>query len=462
MTATSGASLNAPASEVSAFEAATFRKIAWRILPLLFLGYIAAFLDRVNVGFAKLQMAADLEFSDAVYGFGAGVFFIGYFFFEVPSNLVLRKVGARLWLARIMISWGVISSCFMFTGMIAWGPVSEAFGLTDEQFSFYVLRFLLGAAEAGFFPGVILYLTYWFPAQRRAQMVAWFMTAIAVSNIIGSPLSGAILQFMDGASGLRGWQWLFLLEGFPSVVIGIIFLLFLTDRPSVANWLSDDERAVVERRITEEESTKSPDGHRHSIVDAFTDLRVWAFCLVYFCGAQCLYAINFWMPTIISEFGVETGDYFRVGLLSMIPWGVTVVVMVLWARHSDATGERRWHSAGGLFLAMLGLAALAFTDDAPALSLAALTAVTAGTLCWVVTFWSLPTAFLSGVAAAAGIAWINSIGNLGGHFGPDLIGRIRDANNGNSDAAFFALAGAALLGGLTILIATLKRRTAMA
>jgi MFS family permease len=445
-----------------AFEAATFRKIALRVVPLLFLGYIAAFLDRVNVGFAKLQMAGDLSFSDEVYSFGAGVFFIGYFFFEVPSNLILRKVGARLWLARIMISWGVISSAFMFTGVIPWGPVSSAFGLTDQQFSFYFLRFLLGAAEAGFFPGVILYLTYWFPAQRRAQMVAWFMTAIAVSNLIGSPLSGAILQFMDGISELRGWQWLFLLEGMPSIVIGIVFLVFLTDRPAIAKWLTDEERTLVERRVAEEESGKSSEGGRHSIMDAFRDLRVWAFCLVYFCGAQCLYAINFWMPTIISEFGVEAADYFRVGLLSMIPWGVTVVVMVLWARHSDATGERRWHSAGGLFLAMLGLAALAFTDSAPALSLAALTAVTVGSLCWVTTFWSLPTSFLSGAGAAAGIAWINSIGNLGGYYGPELIGRIRTANNGDSDMAFFALSGAALLGGLTILIATLKRRAATA
>ncbi|HEX5005500.1 MAG TPA: MFS transporter [Hyphomonadaceae bacterium] len=443
-----------------AFEAATFRRIAWRLVPLLFLGYIAAFLDRVNVGFAKLQMASDLAFSDAVYGFGAGIFFIGYFLFEVPSNLVLRKVGARLWLARIMISWGLISSAFLFTGVIPWGPVSSAFGLTDQQFSFYALRFLLGAAEAGFFPGVILYLTYWFPAQRRAQMVAWFMTAIAMSNIVGSPLSGAILQFMDGASGLRGWQWLFLLEGIPSVVIGLVFLFLLTDRPEVAKWLNDEERTLIERRIAEEESAKSSAGQGHSIIDAFRDPRVWAFCLVYFCGTQCLYAINFWMPTIISEFGVPAADYFRVGLLSMIPWGVTVIVMVLWARHSDMTGERRWHSAGGLFLAMFGLVALAFTDSSPILSMAALAAVTMGSLCWVTTFWSLPTSFLSGAAAAAGIAWINSIGNLGGYVGPELIGQIRTASNGDSDAAFFVLAGAALLGGLAILVATLKRRSA--
>lgn len=443
-------------------EAATFRKIAWRIVPLLFAGYIAAFLDRVNIGFAKLQMASDLEFSDAVYGFGAGVFFIGYFIFEVPSNLVLRKVGARIWLARIMISWGLISAAFMFTGMIPWGPVSAAFGLTDEQFTFYLLRFLLGAAEAGFFPGVILYLTYWFPAQRRAQMVAWFMTGIAVSNIIGSPVSGAILQFMDGAGDLRGWQWLFLLEAIPSILVGVVILIFLADRPATATWLSEDERRLVAMRIAEEEADKALPGQRHNIADVFRDLRVWAFCLVYFCGAMCLYATNFWMPTLISEFGVGSTDFFRVGLISMIPWGITAIVQVLWAWNSDRTGERRWHTAGGFAMCVAGMLMLAMIDGSPGLQLVALTLVTCGALCWVVTFWSIPTSFLSGAAAAAGIAWINSIGNLGGHFGPDLIGRIRDANGGNSDAAFLTIAGAALLGGLVVLIAARPRKRAAA
>ena len=438
-------------------EAATFRKIAWRIVPLLFLGYIAAFLDRVNVGFAKLQMADDLAFSDAVYGFGAGVFFIGYFIFEVPSNLVLRKVGARLWLARIMISWGLISAAFMFTGAIAWGPLPSAFGLTDQQFTFYLLRFLLGAAEAGFFPGVILYLTYWFPAQRRAQMVAWFMTGIAVSNIIGSPVSGAILQFMDGAGDLRGWQWLFLLEAIPSIAIGAVYLVVLTDRPAAANWLSEAERALVTRRLAEEEAEKGQTGQRHGIAEVFRDVRIWAFCLVYFCGAMCLYATNFWMPTLISEFGIGAADFFRVGLISMIPWGITAVVQVLWAWNSDRTGERRWHTAGGFAMCTTGMLMLALIDGSPVLQLVALTLVTCGALCWVVTFWSIPTSFLSGAAAAAGIAWINSIGNLGGYFGPDLIGRIREANGGNSDAAFLTIAGAAFLGGVLVLIASRPR-----
>jgi MFS family permease len=441
-----------------ATEAPTFRKIAWRIIPLLFLGYIVAFLDRVNVGFAKLQMAGDLAFSDAVYGFGAGIFFIGYFVFEVPSNLILRKVGARIWIARIMITWGIISASFMFTDSIAWGSVSSGLGLTDQQFTFYLLRFLLGAAEAGFFPGVILYLTYWFPAQRRARMVALFMTAIALSNIIGSPMSGAILPYMDGASGLRGWQWLFLLEGLPSVAMGVVILAFLVDGPNKAKWLSQSERELVLAQLAEEESAKGALGQRHGLMEIFSDIRIWAFSLVYFTGALCLYTTNFWMPTLISEFGVGSSDFLMVGFLSMVPWGVTAVVQVLWAWNSDRTGERRWHTAGGFAMCLAGMLMLALIDGSPALQLAALTLVCTGALCWVVTFWSIPTSFLSGAAAAAGIAWINSIGNLGGHFGPLWLGQIRDANGGNADAAFLVLAGAALLGGVVILLATTRQR----
>lgn len=439
-------------------EAATFRRIAWRIVPLLFLGYIVAFLDRVNVGFAKLQMAEDLAFSDAVYGFGAGIFFIGYFAFEVPSNLILRKVGARIWMARIMITWGIISACFMFTGSVAWGPVSAAFGCTDEQFTFYVLRFMLGAAEAGFFPGVILYLTYWFPAQRRAQMVAWFMTGIAVSNIIGSPVSGAILQYFDGANGMRGWQWLFLIEGIPSVIMGGVLLAFLPDGPMKAKWLGDGERQLVLARLAEEEAGKGALGHRHGIAQVFTDWRIWVFGIVYFTGALCLYTTNFWMPTLISEFGIAVNDFLTIGLLSMIPWGITAIVQVLWAWNSDRTGERRWHTAGGFAMCVAGMTMLAMIDGSPVLQMAALTLVTCGALCWVVAFWSIPTAFLSGAGAAAGIAWINAIGNLGGHFGPDLIGRIRTANGGNADAAFLTLAAAAAVGGVLVLLATMRKK----
>jgi MFS family permease len=443
-------------------EKAVFGKVMRRLLPLLFVCYIVAFLDRVNVGFAKLQMAGDLAFSDAVYGFGAGVFFIGYFLFEVPSNLILQKIGARIWIARIMITWGIISSAFMFTGVVRWGPVAPIFGCTDAEFTFYLLRFLLGAAEAGFFPGVILYLTYWFPADRRSQMVAWFMSAIAVSNIAGSPISGAIMQFMDGEHGWRGWQWLFLIEGIPSVVVGLLVLALLPDGPKTARWLTPEERNTVIARVQADEAGKQALGQRHTLADAFGDLRVWALAIVYFVGAGCFYAVNFWMPTIVQELGVAPTDFLRVGLISMIPWGIAGIAMVLWGLNSDRTGERRWHCAGGLIVAMAGLLLLAWVGENPVVSIFALALVTSGTLAWVVTFWSLPTAFLSGTAAAAGIALINSIGNLGGHFGPDLIGRIRTANAGASEAAFLALAAAALIGVLIILMLPRTQRKAVA
>ncbi len=434
------------------FEKSTYGKVAWRLIPFLFLCYIVAFLDRVNVGFAKLQMAGDLNFSDQIYGFGAGIFFIGYFIFEVPSNVILERVGAKVWIARIMITWGIISSAFMFTNDIHWGVIATTFNCTDAEFTFYFLRFMLGVAEAGFFPGIILYLTYWFPGPRRAKMVALFMTAIAISNVIGSPVSGAIMQYMDGYNGWRGWQWLFLLEGIPSVIIGVMVLVWLDDGPKKAKWLTHQEKALIMQRVTEDDQSKSQIGSKHHFLDAFKDYRVWALAVVYFCGVVGFYAVNFWMPTIIQELGIDKKDFLKVGLLSMIPWGIAAVSMVVVGSHSDRTGERRWHCAGSLIVAMLGMVGLAVVGHAPIPSIIALTLVTAGILSWVATFWSLPTAFLSGTAAAAGIAWINSVGNLGGHFGPDLIGRIRTLSGGASEAAFFTLAGMALLGVVIILL----------
>ncbi|HVY07855.1 MAG TPA: MFS transporter [Burkholderiales bacterium] len=434
------------------FEKATYGKVAWRLIPFLFLCYIVAFLDRVNVGFAKLQMAPDLKFSDTVYGFGAGIFFIGYFIFEVPSNVLLERIGARVWIARIMITWGLISSAFVFTPDIHWGSIATAFNCTDAEFSFYFLRFLLGAAEAGFFPGIILYLTYWFPGPRRAKMVALFMTAIAISNVVGSPISGGIMQYMDGVAGWRGWQWLFVLEGLPSVIVGIFVFTFLPNGPKTAKWLTTQEQDMVVRRIQEDEAAKAQLGKKAHFLDAFKDYRVWALAIVYFCGVVCFYAVNFWMPTIIQELGVDKKDFLQVGMISMIPWGLAAIAMVYWGAHSDRTGERRWHAAGGLLVGIIGLLGLALVGHAPVPSIIALSFITVGLLCWVATFWSLPTAFLSGTAAAAGIAWINSVGNLGGHFGPDLIGRIRTATGGASEAAFYTLAAVALLGAAIILL----------
>lgn len=446
------------ADDATITENATFSKVAWRLIPLLFIGYVAAFLDRVNIGFAKLQMAGDLQFSDAIYGFGAGIFFIGYFIFEVPSNLILTKVGARVWMARIMVSWGIISASFIFVDDLHWGAVATSFGCTDAEFTFYLLRFLLGAAEAGFYPGVILYLTFWFPADRRAQMVALFMTGIAVSNVIGSPLSGAIMQFMDGAVGMRGWEWLFLLEAAPSILIGVLFFVLLPDNPQSAKWLTADEQSLVVNRVQKDEAAKQASGGQASISGAFSDPRLWAFAVAYFCGVMCFYAVNFWMPTIVQELGIAPADFFKVGLVSMIPWSFAVVAQIWWARHSDRSGERRWHSAGGLIVAIVGLLMLAFAGHAPVPSLVALTLVTVGTGCWVVTFWSLPTSILSGAAAAVGIAWINSFGNLGGHFGPDMIGRIRTATGGESQSAFLALAAIALIGTVIILVIPTARK----
>ena len=428
------------------FAKATFDKVAGRLVPFLFVCYIVAFLDRVNVGFAKLQMTNDLMFTDAIYGFGAGIFFIGYFIFEVPSNIILEKVGARMWIARIMITWGIISSAFMFTDDIYWGAIATWFNCTDAEFTFYVLRFLLGACEAGFFPGIILYLTYWFPGSRRTKVIALFMTAIAISNVIGAPVSGAIMQYMQGMGGLRGWEWLFLLEGIPSVVVGFLVFVFLPDGPRQAEWLDEREKNFIIQQVQEDDAGKQELGKGHSLMDAFSDYRVWFLSLVYFSGVICFYAINFWMPTIIQELGIDKKDFLKVGLLSMIPWGISAVVMVIWGAHSDKTGERRWHVACSLLLAVSGLIGLAFVGQAPIPSMIALTLVASGTLSFVATFWSLPTAFLSGTAAAAGIAFVNSVGNLGGHFGPDLIGRIRTMSGGASESAFLALAAIAVVG----------------
>ena len=440
-------------SHPAAAAAPVYGRIIRNIVPLLFLGYVVSFLDRVNVGFAKLQMASDLAFSDAVYGFGAGVFFIGYFLFEVPSNMVLARVGARLWMARIMLTWGAISCLFMFLGDFRWGGMAQALNLTDAEFGFYLLRFLLGVAEAGFYPGVILYLTYWFPASRRANVIALFMTAVGVSSVIGAPLSGAILQFADGLLSLRGWQWLFLLEGLPSVLTGFAFLIMLPDRPSEAKWLTPAEAAAVTADIQREDKSRTQ-ATLVSAGHAFASLRIWIFALSYMTGTIAIYAVSFWLPTIVQSLGIPPGDYFRVGLLSMIPWTVMIIMQVLWGRNSDRTRERRWHSCAGNAMAAIGLAMLAVWPQSPVLALTGLSLVTAGCGCSVVTFWPMPQSLFAGTAAAAGIALINSMGALGGYIGPMLIGQIRAANDGDATLAFIALTVIAALGGVLVLAAS--------
>jgi len=416
-------------SEIEQTENALYRKVAWRLMPLLLICYIVAYLDRVNVGFAKLQMMHDLGFSDLVYGIGAGIFFVGYFLCEVPSNVILHKVGARLWIGRIMITWGILSAAMMF--------VSSAT-------MFYVMRFFLGVAEAGFFPGIILYLTYWFPAQRRGRITALFMTGIAMSGVIGGPLSGFIMKVFDGAYSIAGWQWMFLIEGLPSVALGIIVILTLQDRIADAKWLTEEERALLASRIDAEASEKQ----HASIFSVMTSGRVWLMALIYFSYVMGLYGVSFWLPTIIKAMGVA--DPLQIGLMSAIPYGVAVIAMLLVARSADRLRERRWHVAIPGLLGAVGLLLSVLWSHDTVLAMAALTLATAGILTSLPLFWSLPTAFLTGTGAAAGIAMINSLGNLSGFTSPFAVGWLKQAT-GSTDAGMYLLAGSLVVGALLTL-----------
>jgi len=421
------------------FERRVYRRVTRRLIPFLFLCYIFAYIDRVNVGFAKLQMQQDLGISDAVYGTAAGIFFIGYFFFEVPCNLALQKIGARRWLGPIMIVWGIVSGCTMFV---------------RTAHEFYAVRFILGIVESGFFPGVILYLTFWYTRKHRAKMVAAFMTAIPLSGVLGGPVSGWILDRFSTAGGLRGWQWLYVVEAVPSILAGLATLLFLEDHPSRAKWLSNEEKALVLDHLEQEEHLKRQDGsHHHRLTDAFRSPRVWILCLVYFGTVSGNYAIQFWLPQIIKD--TLTKDPFRIGLLTMIPWSLAAVTMVLVGHHSDATGERRWHVSLAALTGGFGLAISAIPGVPGILGFAALTIAAASIVSASSTFWSLPTAYLSGAAASAGIAWINSVGNLGGFVGPFLMGKIRDLTHSTS-LALFCVACCCLMS--SILVATIFRK----
>jgi len=421
---------NAPVNQwaETAQEVALYRKVGWRLLPFIMACYVAAYLDRVNVGFAKLHMLADLQFSEAMYGLGAGLFFIGYFFFEVPSNLLMHKIGAKATIARIMIAWSVISAAMMFVK-------------TPTQF--YVLRFLLGVAEAGFYPGMILYMTYWFPSYRRARMVALFMCAIPVSGILGGPLSGGIMDAMQGVAGLTGWQWLFVIEAIPSLVLGLAVIWYLDNSIQAARWLTEEEKALLARNIAREESSKSKEFSSFKVL--FTDLRLIKMTLICFCTVMGQYGLTFWLPSIIKQSGVQGA--FQIGLLTAIPFSVAVTCMVLISRHSDKTRERRWHLIIPFSVAATGLVLAGIFSDNVWLSLAALSLAAGGSLTTSPLFWSLPTAVLSGAAAAAGIAVINSIANLAGFISPYMIGLIKDAT-GRTDVGLYVLAGVLLCGAL--------------
>jgi ACS family tartrate transporter-like MFS transporter len=424
-------------------ESITIRKVMWRLMPFLFVCYFVAYLDRVNVGFAKLQMNAALGLSEAAYGFGAGLFFLSYFLLEVPSNLALDRFGARLWIARIMLSWGVISGLFAFIR-----PISSATGISNE-WVFFSLRFLLGIAEAGFFPGIIFYLTLWFPSVYRARVVALFMLAIPFSSILGAPVSGALLN-VTGA-GLDGWQWLFILEAVPSVLMALGVIFYLTDRPAMATWLADHEKGWLEGRLATEQEQKTKTGHV-SITKAMTDPRVLACSFVYFCLNAASYGVAFFLPTIVKGFGVSN---FQTGLLSALPFVFGAIGMVLLGRNSDRTLKRREHVFFAMMLAAVGVAGAALVSE-PILVLGLLCLSQIGVSATPPLLWPIPSAFLTGTSAAAGIAAINAIGNLSGFAGPYAMGYLKDAT-GNFSAGLLVLAGCTFAGGLVALTLKVSR-----
>ncbi|MCA3186085.1 MAG: MFS transporter [Cupriavidus sp.] len=420
MSGAPGALESLPPAQLAQQRNEAYRKITVRLIPFLVFLFILAWIDRVNVGFAKLQMLQDLQFSEAVYGLGAGIFFIGYFLFEVPSNLLLEKIGARKTLARITILWGLASMAMIFVK-------------TPTQF--YTLHFMLGIFEAGFFPGVVLYLTYWFPAARRARINGLFMTSFAIAGVVGGPLAGFIMSAMDGVDGLANWQWLFVIEGIPSVLAGIAVLMYLPEKPVNAKWLSQQEQAIVTQDI--EQEARDPAKHS-SLKGAFANSRVWICAAIYFCVVSGNATIAFWSPSIIKELGVQGN--LQIGLVSAIPFVAGTIAMVLNGIHSDRTGERRMHCALATLLAAVGLTLTGFWLHSAVLALIALTLASVGILAAFPVFWSLPSAFLAGTAAAGGIALINSIGNLAGFVAPYMIGWFKTTTGQLASGLYFVAA----------------------
>ncbi len=420
-----------PTSESAAAEEPVYRKVVWRIIPILFLCYIAAYLDRVNVGFAKLQMQSDLpQISDTVFGLGAGIFFLGYFVFEIPSNIVMSKVGARFWIARIMVTWGIISASMAFVNSVQ---------------LFYGLRFLLGVAEAGFFPGIILYLTYWFPSRRRGEMVALFMLAIALTGVIGAPVSGWILHQFSGSAWMNGWRMLYLLEGLPSIVLGLAIPFLLSNSVRSAGWLKEEEKRIIERSLAAEETHKE----QMVLIEIFYNPGLLLFAAMYFCCTFGLYGTGFWIPQLIKNTGVT--DPLYVGLLTAIPYGFGAVSMVLLGRNSDRTGERRLNFAAAAILGAVGILISNLFRESTLVAMIGLTIAQMGILATFPLFWPMPTAVIAGTAAAAGIAWINSLGNLAGFFGPSIVGWFNDVTK-RSDYGLYVVAGFLVAGAILALL----------
>ena len=423
-----------PRNDSLTFEARTYAKVGRRLIPFLMLCYLGAYLDRVNVGFAKLQMLNDLRFSETIYGMGAGIFFLGYFLFEVPSNLILHRVGARRWLARIMLTWAVISASFVFV---------------KSPTAFYVLRFLLGVAEAGFAPGVILYLTYWFPSERRAKALSIFFMAIPLAGIVGGPLSGAIMHSLQGAMQMEGWKWLFLLEAVPSLVLGVAILLYLDDGIKQAKWLTDAEKNLLARNVAADARQKVA----HVSIRAFIgDRRLWLMAAIYFCVVLGQYGLTFWLPTIIRKAGVA--DPLWVGVFTAIPYLCAIVALPLIGMSADRRRERRFHLAIPMLVSAAGFATLPMLGSVGA-SIVCLSVASAGILASSSQFWSLPTALLGGMSAAAGIAAVNCFANLAGFFSPAIVGWLNDFT-GKSTAGLIFISIAVTLGALLVFLVPAK------
>ncbi|MGM3413122.1 MFS transporter [Ralstonia holmesii] len=416
-------------TDAATFESRTYAKVARRLIPFLMICYLGAYLDRVNVGFAKLQMLNDLRFSETVYGLGAGIFFLGYFLFEVPSNVILHKVGAR--------------------NMLTWAAISAGFAFVSTPTSFYVLRFLLGVAEAGFAPGVILYMTYWFPSQRRAKALSMFFMAIPLAGIVGGPLSGYILHTFHDVAGLAGWKWLFLIEALPSLLLGVAILLYLDNGIAQAKWLTDAEKALLERNVAGDNAQKTA----HGSVGAFiADRRLWLLAAIYFCVVLGQYGLTFWLPTLIRKAGVA--DPLWVGVFTAVPYICAIVALPLVGMSADRRRERRLHLAVPMLVAAAGFAALPLIGNVGA-ALVCLSIAAAGILSSSSQFWSLPTAMLGGMSAAAGIAAVNCFANLAGFFSPAIVGWLNDLT-GKSTAGLIFISSAIVLGAVLVFFVPAK------
>lgn len=412
------------------------RKVARRLVPFMGLLYFINYLDRTNIGFAKLTMSEDLGLTETMFGLASGLFFVGYLFFEIPSNLALHRFGARRWMARIMVTWGIVAAAMAFVPTAGW---------------LYGLRMVLGIAEAGFFPGMLLYLTFWFPRKERVRLTALFLLAIPISSALGSPLSAAVIQFGDGLFGLAGWRVMFLVEGLPAILLGLMTWFYLTDRPAQAKWLSLEERTWLTDTMEAENAATAQRFH-WPLRRALTDLRVWGLGMVYFGVVYGLYALSFFLPTIVAGFAETfqtTYSLFETGLIVAIPFSVGAVAMVFWSRHSDRTGERVWHVAAPTFLGAVSIPVALYLQS-PFAVMFAVTLTAIGVFCALPVFWYLPTTFLSGVGAAAGIALINSLGNSAGFAAPFITGWLSDTTGSNKAGLW--VVGLAMFGGALLVL----------